>query len=111
MRLGVCTTCGAFGEIHLHHVSKEMTIVVCPSCHFLEHYPVPHKKLPPDLRFKLDLMAAKYEIETRGLYVSAIVMKMLKVKLSRDDKKILEAILEFFGMSFKEVKGKTTEET
>lgn len=106
MRIGICTFCGDFGEVHLHHQSKETIIVVCLRCHFRIHCPLPDmsKKLPPELRFKLDMMAYKYEVETRGLHVSNIVIKLVNLDLSPHDRGILEDVAEFFESSLEKVR-------
>jgi len=107
MRIGVCTLHGGFGEIHLHHISKDTTMAICPECHFRIHYPTTlthYKKLPPELRFRLDMMAGRYDVESVGYYVSSIVLRLAKMELAESDQKVLEDICEFFGFPFEEVR-------
>jgi len=62
---------------------------------------MPDKKLPADLRFKLEMVAFEHDEKVRGYSVSEVVYKLLKKNLTPDEKKIVQEVCEFHGWEMK----------
>ena len=64
-------------------------------------------QLDPSLRFKLELIAARYGIETLGYGTAKIVFNILKKNPTAEERKTLDDVAQCFGCSIKDfvVKG------
>lgn len=60
--------------------------------------------IKPELRFKLDAIAAKYNVPNKGLTIGQAVAGILKAAndLAADEKKVLGEICSCFGASLKD---------
>lgn len=61
--------------------------------------------IKPELRFKLDLIAAKYNVPNRGMTIGQIVAGVINAAndLTTDEKHVIDEICKSFGASLKDV--------
>lgn len=58
----------------------------------------------PELRFKMDMIASKYNVPNRGMTIGQVVAGILESTndLTQDEKTVLNQICKAFGSSLKE---------
>lgn len=115
-----CQLCDSAENLQEHHVipishggenSFMNRITVCVECHKKihgrKHVGKPKHKLRdrPKTRFKLDMIAAKYDVPNLGMTMGQIVVGIMEAtnELTQDEKSTLNQICHNFGASLKDL--------